>query len=115
MLYLPPVDDNRAYATPVATTGNGVPANPAASQAQVVQLRAIVEGPQGQLATALLAKAAAGGSPAESSAKNGALLSAVSKLKAELKVLQKGVDELKNPPAPVRENDSVLRVIWRKI
>ena len=94
MLYLPPVDDNEAYSTLVATTGNDVSANLAASQAQVVQLRAIVEDLQGQLAAALPAKAAAEGSLAESSAKNEALLSAVSKLKAERCAEQMEVEKL---------------------
>ena len=83
MLYVPPVDDNDAYSTLVATTGKDLSANLATSQAQVVGQRVVVEDLQGQLAPALPAKAAADGSLAESSVKNEALLSAVSKLKAE--------------------------------
>ena len=98
---MPPVDDNEAYSTLVATTGNDVSANLAASQAQVVQLRAIVEDLQGQLATALKDTAAAEGSLAESSAKNKALLSAVSKLKTKLCAEQEEVEKL-----------NVLKTTW---
>ena len=59
MLYVPPVDDNDAYSTLLATTGKDLSANLAASQAQVVGQRVVVEDLQGQLATAVLATAAA--------------------------------------------------------
>ena len=95
MLYVPPVDDNDAYSTLVATTGKDLSANLAASQAQVVGQRVVVEDLQGQLATAVLATAAAEESLAESSAKNKALQSELSKMKKKWCADQKELEKLK--------------------